>query len=134
MLFNFFQTVGFYGFVAWTPTLLIAKGIHVTQSLEYSTIINVAAVIFPLLIMTFADKIERKWHACLSCLAHRRVRHLVRQRRQLVGADRSRRLPGDVGTVAVVTGCTTTRRSCIRRGSAPVASGSSTPGAGSAAF
>lgn len=69
ILFNFFQTVGFYGFVAWTPTLLIAKGIHVTQSLEYSTIINVAAVIFPFLIMLFADKIERKWHACLSCLA-----------------------------------------------------------------
>jgi MFS transporter, putative metabolite:H+ symporter len=69
MLFNFFQTVGFYGFVAWTPTLLIAKGIHITQSLEYSTIINIAAVVFPLLIMSFADKIERKWHACLSCLA-----------------------------------------------------------------
>ena len=68
MLFNFFQTVGFYGFVAWTPTLLIAKGIHVTQSLEYSTIINVAAVAFPLLIMLFADRIERKWHCCLSCL------------------------------------------------------------------
>ena len=69
MLFNFFQTVGFYGFVAWTPTLLIAKGIHITQSLEYSTIINVAAVIFPLLIILFADRIERKWHACLSCFA-----------------------------------------------------------------
>ncbi len=68
MLFNFFQTVGFYGFVAWTPTLLVAKGIHVTQSLEYSTIINVAAVAFPLLIMLFADRIERKWHCCLSCL------------------------------------------------------------------
>jgi putative MFS transporter len=69
ILFNFFQTVGFYGFVAWTPTLLIAKGIHITQSLEYSTIINVAAVAFPFLIMTFADRIERKWHACLSCFA-----------------------------------------------------------------
>jgi putative MFS transporter len=69
MLFNFFQTVGFYGFVAWTPTLLIAKGIHITQSLGYSTVINIAAVIFPLLIMLFADKIERKWHSCLSCLA-----------------------------------------------------------------
>jgi len=68
ILFNFFQTVGFYGFVAWTPTLLIAKGIHITQSLEYSTIINIAAVIFPFLIVLFADKIERKWHACLSCL------------------------------------------------------------------
>jgi putative MFS transporter len=69
MMFNFFQTVGFYGFVAWTPTLLIAKGIHITQSLEYSTIINVAAVAFPLLIMLFADRLERKWHACLSCLS-----------------------------------------------------------------
>ncbi|HTW68566.1 MAG TPA: MFS transporter, partial [Acetobacteraceae bacterium] len=69
ILFNFFQTVGFYGFVAWTPTLLIAKGIHITQSLEYSTIINIAAVIFPFLIVLFADKIERKWHACLSCFS-----------------------------------------------------------------
>jgi MFS transporter, putative metabolite:H+ symporter len=69
VLFNFFQTVGFYGFVAWTPTLLIAKGIHITQSLEYSTIINIAGVAFPLLVMTFADKIERKWHVCLSCFS-----------------------------------------------------------------
>lgn len=69
ILFNFFQTVGFYGFVAWTPTLLIAKGIHITQSLEYSVIINVAAVAYPLLIMLFADRIERKLHACGSCFA-----------------------------------------------------------------
>ena len=69
MLFNFFQTVGFYGFVGWTPTLLIAKGIHVTQSLEYSFVINITAVAFPLIIMLFADKIERKWHVCLSCFA-----------------------------------------------------------------
>ncbi len=69
VLFNFFQTVGFYGFVAWTPTLLIAKGIHITQSLEYSMIINIAAVAFPLLIMLFADRMERKLHACASCFA-----------------------------------------------------------------
>lgn len=69
ILFNFFQTVGFYGFVAWTPTLLIAKGIHITQSLEYSMIINIAAVVFPFLIMLFADSMERKVHSCLACLA-----------------------------------------------------------------
>jgi MFS transporter, putative metabolite:H+ symporter len=69
MLFNFFQTVAFYGFVAWTPTLLIAKGIHVTESLEYSMIINIAAVAFPFLIMLFADRIERKWHVCAACFA-----------------------------------------------------------------
>ena len=69
VLFNFFQTVGFYGFVAWTPTLLISKGIHVTESLEYSVFINIAAVASPLLVMLFADRMERKWHACASCLA-----------------------------------------------------------------
>jgi putative MFS transporter len=69
MLFNFFQTVGFYGFVGWTPTLLIAKGIHVTQSLEYSLVINITAVAFPLVIMSFADRMERKWHVCASCIS-----------------------------------------------------------------
>jgi len=35
-VFNFFQTFGYYGFAAWVPTLLIAKGINITTSLEYS--------------------------------------------------------------------------------------------------
>lgn len=69
VLFNFFQTVGYYGFVAWTPTLLIAKGIDITKSLEYSLVINIAAVGFPLILMLWADKLERKWHACGSCIA-----------------------------------------------------------------
>ena len=69
MLFNFFQTVGFYGFFAWVPTLLIAKGIHITQSLEYGFIIKLAALAFPFINMLFADRIERKWQVCLSCLA-----------------------------------------------------------------
>ena len=30
-IFNFFQTYGYYGFAAWVPTLLIAKGITVTH-------------------------------------------------------------------------------------------------------
>ena len=69
VLFNFFQTVGFYGFFAWIPTLLIAKGIHVTQSLEYGFIIKTAGLIFPFIIMMFADRIERKWSVCLSCIS-----------------------------------------------------------------
>jgi MFS transporter, putative metabolite:H+ symporter len=69
MLFNFFQTVGFYGFFAWTPTLLIAKGIHVTQSLQYTFIINFSSMAFPFINMLFADRVERKWQVCLSCLS-----------------------------------------------------------------
>ena len=33
---NSFQTIGFYGFANWVPTLLIATGIDVSQTLEYS--------------------------------------------------------------------------------------------------
>ena len=48
-VFNFFQTFGYYGFAAWVPTLLIAKGIKVTTSLEYSFIIAIANPVGPLL-------------------------------------------------------------------------------------
>ncbi len=65
---NFFQTIGFYGFANWVPTLLIAKGIHVSQTLEYAFIIAFAYPIFPLVSTLFADRIERKWQVCLSCL------------------------------------------------------------------
>jgi MFS transporter, putative metabolite:H+ symporter len=60
-LFNFFQTIGFYGFAAWVPTLLIAKGIDVTRGLEYSFIIAIANPIGPLLGVLIADRLERKW-------------------------------------------------------------------------
>jgi putative MFS transporter len=64
---NFFTTIGFYGFANWVPTLLIAKGIHVSQTLEYSFIIAFAYPLFPLVGVLFADRIERKWQVCLSC-------------------------------------------------------------------
>jgi putative MFS transporter len=67
-VFNFFQTFGFYGFAAWVPTLLIAKGIKITTSLEYSFIIAIANPIGPLLGMLIADKIERKWQVCLGAI------------------------------------------------------------------
>jgi MFS transporter, putative metabolite:H+ symporter len=67
-VFNFFQTFGYYGFAAWVPTLLIAKGIKITTSLEYSFIIAIANPISPLICMTFADRIERKWQVCLGAI------------------------------------------------------------------
>ncbi len=60
-VFNFFQTIGFYGFAAWVPTLLIHKGIHITQSLMYAFIIAIANPVGPLLGTFVADRMERKW-------------------------------------------------------------------------
>jgi putative MFS transporter len=67
-VFNFFQTFGYYGFAAWVPTLLIAKGINITTSLEYSFIIAIANPVGPLLAMLIADKFERKWQVCLGAI------------------------------------------------------------------
>ena len=61
VIFNLFQTVGFYGFANWVPTLLIERGIAVTSSLRYTFIIAIAAPFGPLLAVALADKLERKW-------------------------------------------------------------------------
>ena len=61
ILLNITQTIGFYGFAAWVPTLLIGRGVHVTQSLEYAFIIAIANPFGPFLATFFADRIERKW-------------------------------------------------------------------------
>ncbi len=62
MVFQFFQTFGFYGFAAWVPTLIAKQlGINLSSSLQYSFIIAIANPFGPLLAMSFADKFERKW-------------------------------------------------------------------------
>ena len=60
VIFNVFQTVGFYGFANWVPTLLIKQGITVTTSLMYSTLIALAAPVGPLIGLFIADRFERK--------------------------------------------------------------------------
>ncbi|MDS0861394.1 MFS transporter [Burkholderia pseudomultivorans] len=59
-IFNVFQTVGFYGFANWVPTLLIKQGITITSSLMYSSVIALAAPIGPLIGLVIADRFERK--------------------------------------------------------------------------
>jgi len=62
MVFQFFQTFGFYGFAAWVPTLIAQQvGIDLAHSLQYSFIIAIASPFGPMLAFTFADKCERKW-------------------------------------------------------------------------
>ncbi|MEZ2353128.1 MFS transporter [Caballeronia sp. RCC_10] len=60
IIFHIFQTVGFYGFANWVPTLLVKQGITVTSSLLYTTVIGLAAPIGPLLGYWIADRFERK--------------------------------------------------------------------------
>jgi putative MFS transporter len=60
-LFNVFQTIGFYGFQNWVPTLLIAQGVGTTKSLGFTTLIALAAPLGPLLGFFVGDRIERKW-------------------------------------------------------------------------
>jgi putative MFS transporter len=67
-VFNFFQTFGYYGFAAWVPTLLIAKGITITTSLLYSFVIAIANPIGPLLGTLIADRMERKWQVCCAAI------------------------------------------------------------------
>ncbi|MGS0897044.1 MFS transporter [Burkholderia stagnalis] len=59
-IFNVFQTVGFYGFANWVPTLLIKQGITITSSLMYSSVIALAAPVGPLIGLLIADRFERK--------------------------------------------------------------------------
>jgi MFS transporter, putative metabolite:H+ symporter len=61
LVFNFFQSIGYYGFASWVPTLLAEKGVTLTHSLWYSFLIAIASPIGPLLSMLIADRVERKW-------------------------------------------------------------------------
>jgi putative MFS transporter len=60
-VFNIFQTIGFYGFSNWVPSLLVKQGITISTSLGYTTVIALAAPVGPLIGFFLGDKFERKW-------------------------------------------------------------------------
>jgi putative MFS transporter len=55
------QTLGFYGFVSWVPTLLVKQGLTVAQSLHFTTAMHTGAVPGVLLSAFVAERWERKW-------------------------------------------------------------------------
>ncbi|TCP72875.1 putative MFS transporter [Sphingomonas sp. PP-CE-1G-424] len=61
IVFNIFQTIGYFGFTNWVPTLLIEHGIPVTKSMAYTAIIALAAPVGPMLGLAIGDRFERKW-------------------------------------------------------------------------
>jgi putative MFS transporter len=68
IIFQLLQTVGYYGFTSWVPTLLLAQGINVTKSLAYTIIIAAANPLGSLAATQFADKCERKWQLAFAAL------------------------------------------------------------------
>lgn len=60
IVFNVFQTIGYFGFTNWVPTLLIEHGIAVTKSMEYTTFIALAAPVGPMLGLLIGDRFERR--------------------------------------------------------------------------
>jgi putative MFS transporter len=69
IIFQLLQTVGYYGFTSWVPTLLLAQGITVTKSLAYTIIIAAANPLGSLAATQFADRCERKWQLAFAALA-----------------------------------------------------------------
>ena len=67
-VFNFFQTIGFYGFGNWVPKLVSNQGVSITQSLQYSALIALAYPAGPFLFTLFADRFERKWQTVAAAL------------------------------------------------------------------
>ncbi|HTC04138.1 MAG TPA: MFS transporter [Xanthobacteraceae bacterium] len=68
VIYNLFQTIGYYGFSSWVPQLLISQHIEVTRSLAYTFIIAIAAPIGPLVGVVFADRFERKWQIAWAAI------------------------------------------------------------------
>ena len=69
IVFQVLQVVGYYGFTAWVPTLLLAQGINVTRTLAYTVVIAAANPLGALAATQFADRSERKWQLAFSALA-----------------------------------------------------------------
>ena len=68
VIFNLFQTVGYYGFASWVPQFLISQGIDMTRSLLYTFIIAIANPIGPLLFLRLSDKFERKAQIAIAAI------------------------------------------------------------------
>jgi putative MFS transporter len=85
VVYNLFQTIGYYGFASWVPTFLISQGIEVTRSLQYTFIIAIANPIGPLVGVWFADRVERKWQIAWAALGIAALGLLFSQQRTAAG-------------------------------------------------
>ncbi len=61
------QTIGFFGFSSWAPTLLAAEGVSVKNSIFFVALTTVGAPLGSFLAAQVTDRFERKW--CLVAFA-----------------------------------------------------------------
>jgi putative MFS transporter len=61
VVFHLLQTLGYYGFANWLPTLLVAQGVALSRSLAYGIAIALVPPAAPLVFLFIADRFERKW-------------------------------------------------------------------------
>jgi MFS transporter, putative metabolite:H+ symporter len=55
------STLGFYGFMAWVPTLLYQHGFSVTRSLTYTSVIALCNPVGALVAAFLMERMDRKW-------------------------------------------------------------------------
>jgi putative MFS transporter len=63
-----FQTIGFFSFTAFVPTLLVAHGFSLVRSLAWSSAMSIATVPGALLAALVSDKWDRRWWITLVAL------------------------------------------------------------------
>jgi putative MFS transporter len=85
IIFQLVQTVGYYGFTSWVPTLLASQGVDFTKSLAYTSIIAVASPGAALVATQIADRFERKWQLAWAALAIAGFGLVFSQQRTAVG-------------------------------------------------
>jgi putative MFS transporter len=85
IIFQLVQTIGYYGFTSWVPTLLASQGVDFTKSLAYTSVIAVASPVAALVATQIADRFERKWQLAWAALAIAGFGLLFSQQRTAVG-------------------------------------------------
>jgi len=58
------QTIGFFGYTSWAPTLLAKEGFSIEKSIFYVALTTIGAPLGPYLAALVTDRFERKW--CLA--------------------------------------------------------------------
>lgn len=74
------QTIGFFGYSSWAPTLLAKEGFSVEKSISYVALTTAGAPLGCYLTLLVTDRFERKWCLVVIGTAMARLAEAERQR------------------------------------------------------